>query len=518
MSAPDFLVYADKIATALKSYRRDEAIRECRELISALSVAGIAVTDDSAIQILDTLRSHRFFDLMRDVADAFIRAGAGGPKVRRQYAQAMIELGDFGSARSVLNNLANELPIDHAESAEADGLLGRLYKQRYVNASADIQNSFSSYWRVYERDKTKYWHAANVLAVAKRAERDHVKLPVTINIGEIAKNVRESISQLPSPSHWDLATSAEAALASGNFTQAVTDYLAFAEHPNIDAFAVASALRQLNEVWRIDLNQDASRDLDQMLSAKLLKLNGGEVELSSAQISRQLSTDNTQYEKIFGSDAAVTLRWYKTGLTCCDSVARIGRDPSRGVGTGFLMKGESLSELWRGITVLITNAHVVSEDSADCAIHPQDASIYFEQKNITTTVKKVLWSSKRNDLDISILELDAAINISSDLQVAKNVPLVSPETRLYIIGHPGGGTLSISLQDNQFIEFNDKFLRYRTPTEGGNSGSPVFNAKWELVGVHHAGGSSIPKLGGAGSDDANEGVRWSAISAAITTL
>lgn len=517
MANLDFLAYADKIATALKSYRRDEAAKECRALIQAISTAGIAVSEESAIQILGTLRAHRFFELMRDVAQAFISAGAGGPTVRRQYAQALIELGDFGSARSVLKALTVELDPDHAEAAEADGLLGRLYKQRYVNAAADIQNAFSSYWRVYDRDKEKYWHAANVLATAKRAERDSVKLPVALDIGEIARNVRASIAALPSPTHWDLATSAEAALASGDATQAVVDYLAFAAHPETDAFSVASALRQLNEVWRIDLNQDASRELDQLLSAKLLKLSGGEVELSSAQISRQLATNDLQYEKIFGADAAVTLLWYKTGLSRCENVARIGRDPSRGVGTGFLMKGESVCERWRGLVVLITNAHVVSERATDEALLPQDAVVYFEQRNVTTNVKRVLWSSPRTELDVSVLELDVSIDLTSDFPVARNLPVVSPETRLYIIGHPGGGTLSLSMQDNQFIEFNDRFLRYRTPTEGGNSGSPVFNAKWDLLGIHHAGGTSIPALNGNGVQDGNEGIRWSAIVASIPT-
>ena len=57
------------------------------------------------------------------------------------------------------------------------------------------------------------------------------------------------------------------------------------------------------------------------------------------------------------------------------------------------------------------------------------------------------------------------------------------------------------------------FLHYRTPTEGGNSGSPVFsteNDKWAVIGLHHAGFDKVkgrPKLEGKpGTNFANEGV------------
>ena len=54
---------------------------------------------------------------------------------------------------------------------------------------------------------------------------------------------------------------------------------------------------------------------------------------------------------------------------------------------------------------------------------------------------------------------------------------------------------------------------YRTPTERGSSGSPVFDAdgEWEVVALHHAGpaaGTSVP-------DAANEGISISSIKEAI---
>jgi hypothetical protein len=96
--------------------------------------------------------------------------------------------------------------------------------------------------------------------------------------------VRNAIRDLPNPSHWDIATSAEAALAAGNIVTSRKDYLRFVEHKDIDSFALGSALRQLNEVWQLGTATKAKRELVQLLSSKLLCLKGGEVELSGSQI------------------------------------------------------------------------------------------------------------------------------------------------------------------------------------------------------------------------------------------
>lgn len=96
-----------------------------------------------------------------------------------------------------------------------------------------------------------------------------------------------------------------------------------------------------------------------------------------------------------------------------------------------------------------------------------------------------------------------------------------------VIGHPMGRLKEIAVRDNALQVRLDDFLHYKTDTEPGNSGSPVFNDQWEVVALHHSGvpekdeqGRTLRKDGdvwqpGDGDDAiawvANEGVRISSI-------
>ena len=61
-------------------------------------------------------------------------------------------------------------------------------------------------------------------------------------------------------------------------------------------------------------------------------------------------------------------------------------------------------------------------------------------------------------------------------------------------------------------------VHYRAPTEGGSSGSPVFNAlMWEVIALHHMGGKlGMPRLNGqVGTYSANEGISLGSIVTAM---
>lgn len=55
-----------------------------------------------------------------------------------------------------------------------------------------------------------------------------------------------------------------------------------------------------------------------------------------------------------------------------------------------------------------------------------------------------------------------------------------------IIQHPEGRPKEIAIFNNQLKRLDRDFLVYTTDTQPGSSGSPLFNAQWELIGLHQA--------------------------------
>jgi endonuclease G len=89
----------------------------------------------------------------------------------------------------------------------------------------------------------------------------------------------------------------------------------------------------------------------------------------------------------------------------------------------------------------------------------------------------------------------------------------------------------VALRENQVIGLKDQFIHYKTDTQPGSSGSPVFNDQWDMVALHHAGVKKLDDQGrpltvdnqlwepSMGADKivwvANEGVRVSSILASL---
>jgi endonuclease G len=58
-----------------------------------------------------------------------------------------------------------------------------------------------------------------------------------------------------------------------------------------------------------------------------------------------------------------------------------------------------------------------------------------------------------------------------------------------IIQYPGGGIKHYAYQNNTVVDILElqHFIHYTTDTEKGSSGSPCYNAAWELAALHHSG-------------------------------
>jgi hypothetical protein len=62
---------------------------------------------------------------------------------------------------------------------------------------------------------------------------------------------------------------------------------------------------------------------------------------------------------------------------------------------------------------------------------------------------------------------------------------------VFIIQHPEAWPLKLAMDTKSVLKTDTTRVRYRTNTEPGSSGSPVFNQHWDLAALHHSGDRSI---------------------------
>jgi endonuclease G len=220
---------------------------------------------------LDMLRRRRQFTLMRTYAEAVLRSGTSDPQVRRQYGQALIEAGAFERAREVLGSILADPVRDPEEAAEAHGLIGRSWKQEYVNApdaaGADerLANAVGAYEAGYGEQPALLWHGINVVSCTLRAVRDQKpwaqRERAVQMAGTILAQLDERREQKGSFDVWDAATRLEALLALDRGADAVSALDEYLAHRDIDAFKVSSTHRQFAEVLQLEPTGEIMRRL-----------------------------------------------------------------------------------------------------------------------------------------------------------------------------------------------------------------------------------------------------------------
>ena len=108
----------------------------------------------------------------------------------------------------------------------------------------------------------------------------------------------------------------------------------------------------------------------------------------------------------------------------------------------------------------------------------------------------VIWESAPDKEDTAIVRIQNVSEIEGRTDYAPRFKAVPQggRTRIYTIGYQRGEKQSFSLHHSWLLAANDRHLHYRTPTEEGSSGSPLFNQDWELVGIHHYSSKELPSL------------------------
>ncbi|HSS18587.1 MAG TPA: serine protease [Pyrinomonadaceae bacterium] len=523
---------------ALDQFNWAQAEQICGAIISRINAEKDLIPESSAKRLLQSLRRKRCFKLMTSLADAILQSGLRTPQIRRQYAQALIDQGTLGAGEMVLQSIIQDSQGDLGEELEARGLAGRIYKQLYVNRNdphstanqALLARALNEYYYAYELNPYQYlWHGINIVALADRARRDGLPTVGRARAVALANEILATLTYRENRlkesrrllDAWDVATRIEANVALGlneknekarkkYFKDAHADALDYIAS-DADAFEIASTIRQFTEVWQLDDKTPPGNYLLPILNAGYLKKQGSALERESTTIAHEAACVEDAVDGLesnFGTDKTSTLAWYKLGLETCNSVARIERRNGKGYGTGWLVKAGDFFPGEKGV-LLLTNNHVISNSPNPYSIFPDECQINFQaKKQVLRVDDDAFWYSSYTELDATFLKLKGKPKAPPLNLHKRPMAMRNPAPRLYIIGHPAGRDLELSLQDNQLLAVNEEVLHYRTPTEPGSSGSPVFEPdEWKAVALHHKGNEEMKRIDGKrGTYQANEGI------------
>ena len=568
-SAIDEMIAAVDKASKLMPPDKAAIERTVQELEPFLNDATVAFQPPAPTNLLLGLRRGKAFGALSKTADKFITRGDDGPTIRRLYGQALIEEGHLGAAVDTLRALLASPNVPEAEQQEAQGLLGRAFKQMYVNYVKTaheaatlkdrfgpvLQRAIQSYRTVYDPKNPRgtYWLGMNYAALLMRAQSDGIALGVTDDPAAVAKDIIGALEASPETpnDYWALATLGEAYFAIRDYKKAAEYYGQFAR--NADAFALNSAIRQLEQVWRIEAGPTDAGSILCALKALIASEKTQTLTLSASEqkaIRRSTAEDFRQTFETMLPDANVvryeTLRKIVQRASAVCMIRRMNLTPQ---GTGFLVNGKTLSSKLDDATYLLTNAHVISDPKAMevGAISPEEACIFFEAEADDllparhSCEPQVVWQSPSSACDATLLKFSGPVPSANPLTIAEHPDLKVKDpdahvdgSRLAVIGHPKGEALSLLIEgdinntNGTLVDLGSRdassddpvFLHYMTPTEPGNSGSPVFETeKWQVVALHHAGFDperGRPRLGGkSGSQRANEGISLQSIARAI---
>lgn len=176
--------------------------------------------------------------------------------------------------------------------------------------------------------------------------------------------------------------------------------------------------------------------------------------------------------------------WIATLQKRLTAVCSLGRN-GKHLGTGFLI----------GRDLVLTNGHVTDLTGITTAevcfgyVYGTDRT-----KLIPYRVTAELAHSGPKDYDYSILRLTQAPG-AAPVPLSATPRVLALREPVCVIGYPNGDPLGLSFgvvwDENSFMGR----VAYTANTQHGSSGSPVFDANWELVALHHHGEDNMNNHG-----------------------
>lgn len=254
--------------------------------------------------------------------------------------------------------------------------------------------------------------------------------------------------------------------------------------------------------------------LDDLLADKRPPADPGPGSPDGADFASDVSKEEAL---LFGDDLSESVGEIPALLAAVERVMKF-----RGAVCRLLVTADDGS-LWNGTGTLLasnrvlTNHHVLFPRKVKCTA----VSIEFNyendaagQKVASIVVAGDVASIRSDSTDDwgTIAVVPPAGVVALDLSSHVASPVAAE--RAFILQHPDGHPKRLAFVRNRIASVTDRRLHYLTDTKGGSSGSPVFDARGKLIGLHRAGG--IPqKLAGADPVKKNEGVRMDVIASVV---
>lgn len=210
-------------------------------------------------------------------------------------------------------------------------------------------------------------------------------------------------------------------------------------------------------------------------------------------------------ERVLDTNDLIGLRFFSQGLRVAQAVGRVhiggGSGAREGFGTGFLVAPR----------LLLTNHHVLAdaEQARQSKVEfnfQEEASGELQTTQCFALAPQEFFLTDQ-ELDYSLVAVvdDGGLDAYGWLPLIEDSGKVLVGEKVNIIQHPNGEPKQLAIRNNQVVDQLELFLHYRTDTDPGSSGSPVFNDQWEVVALHHSG---VPKRNEQGQVVTSDGRLW----------